>query len=311
MHIDGKFKVSIPKPVLIVIDDVGWWNGKNGSLVGEPFRTGINRNHCLDDYMALLELAEKLGTRIQIGMTLCEWDRTNALRKIPNATWMGENWRNPNNNLNLLEQTATFLRENKRHLEICLHAIAHEYWSDGVMRRAEWADENGNPRKRRVIESHLDAFDSIMQENHLGDFPVSYIPAAFLHSFGIDDGMADILNDRRVKFISTPFSKMSGDKETPENEFRGVDASFETCLAKDTSHCWSQLVYSTLVDVAVENNKIKFDFSRLRKIDPPFLDRKFIVKIKNPENGEIISLDYSSDVRACDNQLDNQPTTKK
>ena len=32
---------SIPLPIQVVIDDVGWWSGKDGSLYQEPYRTGI------------------------------------------------------------------------------------------------------------------------------------------------------------------------------------------------------------------------------------------------------------------------------
>ena len=40
----------IPKPIQVVIDDVGWWSGKDGSKYQEPYRTGINRNHVLPDF---------------------------------------------------------------------------------------------------------------------------------------------------------------------------------------------------------------------------------------------------------------------
>ena len=40
-----KLKVFIPMPLQVVIDDVGWWSGEDGSTRQEPYRTGINRNH--------------------------------------------------------------------------------------------------------------------------------------------------------------------------------------------------------------------------------------------------------------------------
>ena len=37
--------VHIPMRVQVVIDDVAWWSGKDGSELQEPYRTGINRDH--------------------------------------------------------------------------------------------------------------------------------------------------------------------------------------------------------------------------------------------------------------------------
>ena len=82
--------VKIPLPIQVVIDDVGWWSGKNGSKNQEPFRTGISRNHVPEDYQAIVSLGKALGMRPQAAMILCEWDRENILRKLPESTWMGK-----------------------------------------------------------------------------------------------------------------------------------------------------------------------------------------------------------------------------
>jgi hypothetical protein len=73
---------------------VGWWSGEDGSARQEPYRTGIMRNHVPDDYKAIVELGKILGIRPQAAMVLCEWDKFNILRKLPNSTWMGEKWDN-------------------------------------------------------------------------------------------------------------------------------------------------------------------------------------------------------------------------
>lgn len=39
-------KETTPTLLIVVIDDVGWWNGFGGSAVNQPFRTGIGRWHC-------------------------------------------------------------------------------------------------------------------------------------------------------------------------------------------------------------------------------------------------------------------------
>jgi hypothetical protein len=35
--------ITIPMPIQIVIDDVGWWSGEDGHERQEPYRTGISR----------------------------------------------------------------------------------------------------------------------------------------------------------------------------------------------------------------------------------------------------------------------------
>ena len=68
------YSVSIPLPIQIVIDDVGWWSGKDGHENQEPFRTGISRNHVPEDYEAIVYLGKALGIQPQAAMVMCEWD---------------------------------------------------------------------------------------------------------------------------------------------------------------------------------------------------------------------------------------------
>ena len=103
-----KLSACIPLPIQVVIDDVGWWSGKDGSLYQEPYRTGINRNHVIADYKAIIDLGKALGIRPQAATVLGEWDRENILRNVPHSTWMGEKWDNSKWVGPWLEATAVF-----------------------------------------------------------------------------------------------------------------------------------------------------------------------------------------------------------
>jgi hypothetical protein len=105
--------VVIPMPLQIVIDDVGWRSGKDGSKSQEPYRTGINRNHVPADYLAIVELGRKLNVRPQAAMILCEWDKENILRDLPSATWMGEKWDNSGWIGPWMEEAAEIIRNNR------------------------------------------------------------------------------------------------------------------------------------------------------------------------------------------------------
>lgn len=229
-------KLSIPMPLLLVIDDVGWWSGENGGHKNEPYRTGINRDHCLADYLAIIELAKRINMRIQIGMVLCDWSRNNILAKIPSTTWLGTSWKDPVS-IDKLDYVANVLNENCKHLEICLHAVGHEFWEGNIMTRAEWADSNGIMRDKEQVKAHLDVFREIMHQNQLGDFPVSFIPAAFLHTFGEGNGIATILKDYGIRFISTPFERMKGAKQI-QNKYFGIDNGIPTVDRGDNGIPW-------------------------------------------------------------------------
>ncbi len=202
----------VPLPIQVVIDDVGWWSGHDGSKQQEPYRTGIQRNHVPEDYEAIVQLGRALGIRPQAAMILCEWDRANILRKLPSGTWMGSDWDNKRWVGPWLEKAADIIRSNSPHLELTLHGIGHEYWANRKFTRAEWADSNGTMRPPDQVEAHLDFFGALLNQNHLGPFPSSFVPTAFLHGFGPTNGhqasIAEILSRRGILYINTPFEGM-------------------------------------------------------------------------------------------------------
>jgi len=221
-------EICVPMPLQIVIDDVGWWSGKDGNKVQEPFRTGIDRHHIPEDYEAIARLGKKLGMRPQAAFILGEWDRENILRSIPSSTWMGENWDNSRWLGPWLDDAARIIRDSADFFELTLHGLGHEYWQDGTFTRAEWHDQEGNMRPTDQVLAHLDAYERIMHQNDLGDFPTSFVPAAFLHCYGDGQkGLAAILKKRGITFISTPFSTMHR-REELQTPILGIDQGIAT-----------------------------------------------------------------------------------
>lgn len=222
---------SIPRPVQIVIDDVGWWSGEDGSARQEPYRTGIKRGHVPADYQAIVDLGKGLGVRPQAATILCEWDRENILRQLPTSTWMREKWDNRKWVGPWLDEAADIIRGNPRHFELTLHGLGHEYWEEQHFTRAEWADRSGRMRPRDQVELHLDYYDRLLQQNQLGPFPSSFVPTAFLHGFGriagAETSMAELLVQRGVGYINTPFSMMANAQAVQFGLF-GIDAGVMT-----------------------------------------------------------------------------------
>ncbi|WP_149304967.1 hypothetical protein [Pareuzebyella sediminis] len=204
--------LTVPLPIQIVIDDVGWWSGKDGNKRQEPYRTGIDRNHVPADYQAIVDLGRKLGVRPQAATILCEWDRKNILREVPTITWMREKWDNSKWVGPWLDEAADIIRNNQSHYELTMHGVGHEYWADENMTRAEWADRSGTMRPLDQVETHLDYFEKLLHQNQLGSFPTAFVPTAFLHGFGLTGthpiSMAEVVKKRGIEYINTPFSTM-------------------------------------------------------------------------------------------------------
>ena len=209
---NDELSLTIPMPIQIVIDDVGWWSGEDGHERQQPYRTGINRNHVPADYQAIVDMGIKLGVRPQAATILCEWDRKNILREVPTITWMREHWDNSKWVGPWLDEAADIIRNNQNHYELTLHGVGHEYWQDENMTRAEWADSTGQMRALDQVELHLDYFEKLLDQNQLGSFPTSFVPTAFLHGFGLTGehkiSMAGVLKKRGIDYINTPFNNM-------------------------------------------------------------------------------------------------------
>jgi hypothetical protein len=222
---------AIPMPIQVVIDDVGWWNGHNGSQQQEPFRTGFSRNHVPEDYQAIVDLGRALNIRPQAATILCEWDRRNILRRLPTATWMGAEWDNSKWVGPWMEKAADIIRNNRDHYELTMHGVGHEYWTGGKFTRAEWAERNGTMRPLDQVEAHLDAYAELLDQNQLGPFPSAWVPCAFYHGFGpIGESRisaAEVVKKRGIAYINTPFNIM-GNKEGVQYGLFGFDAGVIT-----------------------------------------------------------------------------------
>ena len=200
--------VALPLPLFLVIEDVGWWEGEDGSGHNEPYRNALCRRHCLADYQALVDLSERLSMRIAIAMVIGEWDRTNLLKDIAGATWMGRAWDNRRNQGPWLDQAAGYLRSCQRNLELAVHGLCHEFWHNGNMQRAEFHDNDGYMRPREIVVNHLQAYAAILMQNGFLNFPRLFVPPALKHSFGNgEDSMQAVLNNFGITHVTTRFAK--------------------------------------------------------------------------------------------------------
>lgn len=204
----GDAVVSVPMPLYLLVEDVGWWQGGDGSAQQQPFRNRFSRRHCLADYQVLAELGRRLSMRIGIGMVMGEWDRSDYLKNIPSATWMGSAWDNSANRGPWLDETARFLDEQRDYLEIGLHGICHEFWENGSMQRSEFHSEHGIMRPLDALKKHLDAFFYLLEENNIHNKPRLFVPPALNHSFGNEhNSFQALLYEYGIQYVITSFAR--------------------------------------------------------------------------------------------------------
>ncbi len=195
-------------PLLVCVEDVGWWRGRDGSAHNRPFRTGMPRNHVPEDYAALADLGKALDMKILAGMVLCEWDRQNLLQNLPSATWMGRNWSVPFTDPDVMERAASIVRQSKSFVELAVHGLGHEFWDQGKMQRAEFHRADGSMRDPDEIHRHLSFYFQILEACDFNQTPWIFIPPALKHSFGRSGhGFQSILQEFGIRAVSLRFSR--------------------------------------------------------------------------------------------------------
>ncbi|MCG8553546.1 MAG: hypothetical protein MI799_24340 [Desulfobacterales bacterium] len=200
--------LSIPMPLLVTIDDTGWWLGRDGSAGGQPFRTGMPRVHGPGDYTALIALGRSLEMKIPAGFVLCEWDHTQLLREVPSATWMAGQWTSPFTDLAAKEKAAQIIRNGSEYLEVAVHGVGHEFWDQGRMLRSEFHDTKGKMRPRDLVKKHLEYFFRLMASFGLAQAPRIFIPPALHHGFGKGaKGFQAIARSFGIRYIPLVFSR--------------------------------------------------------------------------------------------------------
>ncbi|SDO58473.1 hypothetical protein [Desulforhopalus singaporensis] len=200
--------VALPMPLFLLVEDVGWWQGYDGSSIQQPYRNRFARRHCLADYRALAELGRKLSMRIGIGMVIGEWDRSDWLANVSGATWMGRSWDNSVNRTRELDRAAAFLNEHQDYLELAVHGLCHEFWINGEMVRSEFHDESGTMRPQKTVRSHLRAFFRLLDENCIVAAPRLFVPPALNHSFGNGPrSFQALLREWGIRYVITRFAR--------------------------------------------------------------------------------------------------------
>ncbi len=209
-------KILFPRPFAFAIDDLGWMSGTNsGDMVQQgPYRIGLNRLMTVNDYQCIVDIAKKVGVRIQGLFILAELDIKNILAKYPTTTWMGTQWDNAEHiNSGRIEPVIDFIKNNAAYLEFGLHGIGHEFWQDLKMKRAEWyCVEDAHPWPEEEMRNRIGVIKAILSQHGLDDkhghsFPESFVPSAYSFHWNPDGDFSTghLLKKQGARYANTLF----------------------------------------------------------------------------------------------------------
>ncbi len=240
-----------PRPFATAIDDLGWMNGHNEGANGYgPYRLGVRRKMSLGDYEAIVNLARRVGVRLQGLFILSEMDRENLLKNYPTTTYLGTNWDNSENVSELQIEMMQYVQQEAAFLEFGLHGIGHELWPEpDQQQRAEWYNtEQDHPWPTEEVKMHLDCFAQIMQQYGLSSdnghsFPESFVPCAYSYYWQPDseDSLGAILSEYGIKYVNTDFSQIPECRPPIKPNDGGFDHDVHVMNRYNYGNLWYQL----------------------------------------------------------------------
>ena len=199
-------EITIPAPLQITMDDLGWFCGKNGMKIMEPARTGITRRHCSLDYETVNEIGRRLGMKINCAFVMGEWDSDNRLKNIPGLSPYGTNWDNASYFDKEEAKKCAEVINASEFIDVAIHGLHHTYYVEGYDYNNSdyYHKKNGkwDYIPENEIRTRLDAFYDLVEHNGIKKDINSFIPPSFVYA---TDHLSKILNDYNIKYISTMF----------------------------------------------------------------------------------------------------------
>jgi hypothetical protein len=265
-YCSNKNRIIFPRAFAFAIDDLGWNTGTNSGEGGNqgPYRIGIDRKMDIDDYKCIVEVAKQVGVRIQGLFVLAEMDRENILAKYPTTTWMGKNWDNGANRCQENIDIMNFVRDNSAYLEFGLHGVGHEYWVNGVKKRAEWyCTDDNHPWPKESSVEHLQCFKDILAQYKLSpeyghSFPESFVPCAYGYYWNPtgEYSTGSIMSKAGVKYVNTLFDYIRELNPPIEPNGGGFDQGVIVVNRRNYGNDWYRMDALPTIDISQQESDI-------------------------------------------------------
>ena len=202
----------IPRPLQVIMDDVGWFNGKDDREIGGPSRTGIYRYHCLEDYKAIEQFGKNLNQKINCAFILGEWDLENELpRRIPHFSHFGDSWDNAKYRIpREMDEIAEFV-SSAEHIDVALHGLYHGYYMPGTDNH-DCSDYYYKINKQLImvpedeIRRRIETFLELMHKHGIHKTVNSFVPPSGAYR---TFELSRILREYGILYVTTPFGGMT------------------------------------------------------------------------------------------------------
>ena len=212
-------ELCIPVALQLFLDDVGWFYGRDCRWENEPSRTGIPREHVLEDHIAINEVGRACGMKIGTAWVIGDWDVNRVLAKVPLCTWQGENWQGSKHfNREEAEKIRDFVN-GAAFIDVSVHGLQHDVFFNGVnIGGQEFFIPEGYKKggKRQLapedyIRAHLDAFFEIYESWGFSKKPRNFVsPGGPSDSWQLGT-LAAILRDYGILTWCNHISSSQGD----------------------------------------------------------------------------------------------------
>ena len=125
---------KIPVAIQFCFDDVGWYNGRDLRYKSMASRSGLPRNHAIEDYEMLHEFGKALGQKILTPLCLADWDKDNLLRGHVGITHDPYGWDVASVIDMEHHEKARDIINSSEYIEPCIHGLLHGvYAEDGKL----------------------------------------------------------------------------------------------------------------------------------------------------------------------------------
>lgn len=215
--------IVIPRPLQIVVDDLGWFRGTDDRANGGASRTGMCRPHCYKDYVAVNELGKALGQKVFCAFCLSEWDPDNRLKKFHTMSKYGDNWDNASYiDIEEVKRCARVINESE-YIDFALHGMNHGYYCEESA-NPDSSDYYIKTRDKQMVftgeayvRAILDSFFELMEYYGIKKNVTAMVPPSGAYRF---NELSKVLADYGIKYINDPFKWVKHEgMEKPEDVY--------------------------------------------------------------------------------------------
>ena len=143
--------VKIPVGLILEMDDVGWIDGRDLRAEGKASRSGLDRNHVIEDYVHLKNLTKTIGKNVAAAIVVADWDKENVLRGEVGITHDPEGW-DQASKLDVEAHQKCLEVLDEAGVDYMLHGVLHGRYDENgkCVSECEHLETIGDPRSKNL-----------------------------------------------------------------------------------------------------------------------------------------------------------------